>query len=167
MNVIFFHGKLSTPETTNTGKAIKKFFELADHKVYIVDYKPENTPVEISIFIRDYIKDIISVEEDTVFIGISLGGFWALNTANRTPNCSCVLLNPCLDYYGFTIKPKSGLPLSVILNVDDELIDARKTAEMLKGRAKIDLVPSGGHRMTNIKDLLPLILYNAQSTDCL
>jgi predicted esterase YcpF (UPF0227 family) len=167
MNVIFFHGKLSNPETSTTGKAIKECFEAAGHKVYIPDYKPnDNTLEEISKYLKQYVRDIVSVEEETVFIGISLGGFWALKMANKTPYCSCILLNPSLNYYGFTESPKDGLPLSIILNADDEILDSESTAKHFEGRAKVDLFQTGGHRMSNIYDIMPIILDNATQTDC-
>jgi predicted esterase YcpF (UPF0227 family) len=167
MNIIFFHGMLSNPETSNTGKAIKECFEAQGHKVYILDYKPNNSIEEIATYIKKSVREIISVKEDTVFIGISLGGFWALRTANYTPNCSCILLNPCLNYYGFYVEPKDGLPLSVLVNADDEILDSRKTANHFEGRAIVDLFQTGGHRMSNIYDIMPIIIDNAGQTDCI
>ena len=167
MNIIFFHGKLSTPETSNTAKVIKEAFEDLGDKVYIPDYQPNDLNYyEISDYLQKYVSNIISIETETVFIGISLGGFWALRTANLFPNCSCILLNPSLNYYGYELHAKEGLPLSIILNADDEVLDSYKTAKQFEGRAKVDLFQKGGHRMSNIYDIMPIILDNATQTDC-
>lgn len=165
MRIIFFHGKLSNPETSHTAKAVKEYFNNLGYEVYVPDYKPNDRDFEgIVNYLDGFLGEFRTIEE-TVFIGISLGGFWALNCANKTPNSSCILLNPSLGYYGFNNYPKAGLPVSLFVNMDDELINSQRTIDYLFGRALIETFPVGGHRMTNIEEIMPRISKAVHSTE--
>jgi|GEM_PF-2935991 len=157
MNIIFFHGKLSTPETIHSALAVKIFFNAKGMDVYIPDYKPNDSSKEqIEKFLENYIKEN-NIGGEFAIIGISLGGYWALNTANKTTAERCILLNPALNYYNDSIKPKNGLPVTCFLNEDDELLDSYKTYQDLKLRCDCQLFKTGGHRMSNIYEILPKI----------
>ena len=101
--------------------------------------------------------------DDTTIVGISLGGYWALNTANKKyfeiplDDFKCILLNPALDYYNDVIYPVNDLPVTCFLNENDELLDNHKTYDYLKFRCDCGLFKTGDHRMTNINELLPNI----------
>lgn len=165
MQIVFLHGKLSSPETSHTAKAIKEYFNNLDIEVYIPDYKPnERKYEEISYYLDKVLEEYETIEE-TVFIGISLGGFWALKYANKTPNSSVILLNPSLGYYGFSNYPKEGLPVSLFVNMDDEILNSQNTIDYLSNRALIETFQFGGHRMTNIEEILPRISKAAHSTE--
>ena len=162
MNILFLHGKLSTPETSHSALAIKTFFTAKGMTVFIPDYKPnDSSKQEIEQFLNNYIKDNNILDDDTTIIGISLGGYWALNTANKKyfemslDDFKCILLNPALDYYDDAIYPVNDLPVTCFLNEDDELLDSHKTYDYLKSRCDCRLFKTGGHRMSNINELLP------------
>lgn len=101
--------------------------------------------------------------DDTTIVSISLGGYWALNTANKKyfeiplDDFKCILLNPALDYYNDVIYPVNDLPVTCFLNENDELLDNHKTYDYLKFRCDCGLFKTGDHRMTNINELLPNI----------
>ena len=101
--------------------------------------------------------------DDTTIVSISLGGYWALNTANKKyfeiplDDFKCILLNPALDYYNDVIYPVNDLPVTFFLNENDKLFDSHKTYDYLKFRCDCRLFKTGGHRMTNINELLPNI----------
>ena len=156
MNILFLHGKLSTPETSHSALAIKTFFSAKGITVFIPDYKPnDSSKQEIEQFLSSYINDNNIQADETAIIGISLGEYWALNTANRMFLDRCILLNPALDYYDDSIYPVNDLPVTCFLNEDDELLDSHKTYEYLKSRCDCRLFKTGGHRMSNINELLP------------
>lgn len=164
MNILFLHGKLSTPETSHSALAIKTFFTAKGMTVFIPNYKPnDSSKQEIEQFLNSYIKDNNILADDTAIIGISLGGYWALNIANSRcremslDDFKCILLNPALDYYDDAIYPVKNLPVTCFLNEDDELLDSHKTYEYLKSRCDCKLFKTGGHRMSNINELLPEI----------
>jgi predicted esterase YcpF (UPF0227 family) len=161
MNIFFFHGKLSTPETSQTAKAVVEYFTASmpeDTKIFVPDYKPNEReyPV-ITYHLLNYIKDRYSSVEENIFIGISLGGYWALEMANLFPGSICILLNPSLNYYKIPWRRRIGLPLTVVLNADDELLDSAATAFEIGNRADVITFATGGHRMNNIKEVLPII----------
>lgn len=158
MNIFFLHGKMSTPETSQTAKAVREYFEALGHTVYVPDYGPQYTAYEyIRPSLINYIADRISVTEKTVIIGISLGGFWALEMANAFATASCILLNPALHYYERPVVAREGLPLSIFLNMDDEILPSERMFNEMKYRAMVRTYPVGGHRMNNINEILPEI----------
>ena len=164
MNILFLHGKLSTPETSHSALAIKTYFSAKGMTVFVPDYKPnDSSKQEIEQFLSSYINDNNILADDATIIGISLGGYWALNIANKKyremplDDFNCVLLNPALDYYDDAIYPVNDLPVTCFLNEDDELLDNHKTYNYLKSRCDCRLFKTGGHRMYNINELLPEI----------
>jgi pimeloyl-ACP methyl ester carboxylesterase len=167
MNIYFFHGKESTPTTSHTATAIRAAFEGLGETVYVPDYEPmEHTYEEIVSYIKGYVENASAFEEN-VFIGISLGGYWALQAANMVPFSSCILLNPSIGYYGtFDLASiKSALPISVFVNKDDVVVDPVPTITRFAGRAWLNAFEVGGHRMTNIEEIMPLIINAAYSSE--
>jgi predicted esterase YcpF (UPF0227 family) len=155
--IIFIHGRLSTPETSQTAKAIKEYFESKGERVVVPNYKPnDSTYDEIKTFFREYIRSLdFIVDEQITVIGISLGGYWALKLANEDSWISkCILLNPSLSYYGEELKVQCLADISVCLNMDDELLDPNKTLEKFEGIASVYTSETGGHRMSNINEFL-------------
>jgi len=156
MNIIFLHGRLSNPETSHTAKAVKKYFTTLGEDVYVPDYKPnKKTEEEIESYLINYVKEL-GLTEDLVFIGISLGGFWALKLANRF-NRVCVLLNPSTKYYGYQLLPEPNIPVTLICNEDDELLNTSETITTFQNKADVKTFCNGGHRMSNIEQVIPEI----------
>jgi len=158
--ILFIHGRLSTPETSQTAIAVKKYFESIGERVVIPNYRPnELTYDEIKTYFREYIRALdFTIDEPITVIGISLGGYWALELANSDSWISkCVLLNPSLSYYGEELKVKCMADVTVCLTMNDELIDSNRTLEKFNGIANVYTNESGGHRMSNINEFLHLI----------
>ena len=155
MKILFLHGRESTPETSSTAKAIKDYF--TNYEVLIPDYKPNiSTHIEIEKFLSTYYNKNVG-NEPCVVIGISLGGYWALNLTNMTYARNVVLLNPSIFYYGEAPIISGEVSGHLIMNNDDDVVDNDKNYDMFKNRFKINRFESGGHRMTNMEKVLPLI----------
>ena len=154
MKIIFLHGKESTPETSSSAKAIIEYF--TEDEVFVLNYEPMNgTFDEVDSRLDTLIKEIID-DEEFVIIGISLGGYWALKKAHDFPNCKCILLNPALEYYT-PIEVNPFLFSIMYLNLDDEVIKPIDILLKYCSMIYIHTFPNGGHRMNNIKEILPLI----------
>lgn len=154
MKILFLHGRESTPETSHTAKSIKEYFH--QYKVFVPHYEPNTTSQEdIAKFLDSYYDEHIG-DEPCVVIGISLGGYWALEMTNFTKARNVILLNPSLMYYGEEPFVSSEVGGHIIVNMDDEVVDPH-TALKFEGRFKIDAFQTGGHRMSNMTAILPLI----------
>jgi predicted esterase YcpF (UPF0227 family) len=153
--IIFLHGKQSTPAGSGSGKAIREYFS-KEHNVLIPDYKPlERTHEEI----EEYLKEYISPHPEALIVGISLGGYWAYRMACVLPadlGLSCVLLNPYFYNYP-KIKvpmPPTDIPITVVVNLDDDLINPQEVIKRFQNTATIRAYETGGHRF---KEKTPII----------
>ena len=153
--IIFLHGKQSTPEGSGSGKAIREHFS-KEHNVLTPDYKPmERTHEEIEA----YLKECISPHPGALIVGISLGGYWAYRMACILPASlalSCVLLNPYFyNYPEIEIPmPPENSPITVVVNLDDDLINPQEVIKRFHGTATIRAFEKGGHRF---KDKTPIV----------
>jgi len=155
MKILFLHGKESSPETSSSASAVKEYFK--DYEVLVPDYMPRtSTHAEIEAFLKSYYAENVK-EDDCSLIGISLGGYWALNMTNFTPATTVIMLNPSLRYYGEPPVVSADVGGHMILNMDDDVVDNEWNLKTYNARFKIDTFPSGGHRMTNMSEVLPLI----------
>lgn len=159
MKIIFLHGLESTPETSHSAKLITDNFD----NVHVPHYNPKKSTY---LLVKQTLKSLIDhytevMKEDVILIGISLGGFWALHMTEFT-NCNkVILLNPAIvrgeERYGVTVNVSGEVGGHLLLNMDDEVIDNNENCKRFEGRFKIDTFQTGGHRMTNLKELIPLI----------
>ena len=153
--IIFLHGKQSTPEGSGSGKAIRAHFS-SEHNVLIPDYKPmERTHDEIESFLEEY----ISPHPGALIVGISLGGYWAYRMACTLPTdlgLSCVLLNPYFyNYPEIEVPmPPANIPITVVVNLDDDLINPQEVIKRFQNTATIRAFETGGHRF---KDKTPIV----------
>lgn len=159
MKAMFFHGLLSTPETSRTAKAVKDFLAQKDVEVIVPDYRPQARSYdEIDAFLKEEVQKLLDLNDGVMLIGISLGGYWAYKMANDFSRVEhCVLINPSLNYYGKPVEDRGDVLLAIITNADDDVVDNRETLKRFKGRAECVEFPSGGHRPTNMDQILPLI----------
>jgi predicted esterase YcpF (UPF0227 family) len=159
MKAIFLHGMLSTPSTSASARAVKEFLTRKGVEVIIPDYKPQTRSYdEINAFLTKEVKACVDTEDEVMLIGISLGGYWAFKMANDFKRvCHCVLINPALNYYGKPVHDNQDVPLTIIVNADDDVVDNRETMEKFKKRGYCVEFPTGGHRPTNMNQILPLI----------
>jgi len=153
--IIFLHGKQSTPEGSGSGKAIRENFS-KEYNVLIPDYKPmERTHEEIEA----YLKEFISPHHEALIVGISLGGYWAYRMACILPSdldLSCLLLNPYFfNYPEIEVSmPPTNISITVIVNLDDDLINPQEVMKRFQSTATIRAFEKGGHRF---KDKTPII----------
>lgn len=148
--IIFLHGKQSTPEGSGSGKAIREHFS-KEHNVLIPDYKPmEQTHEKIETYLKGY----ISLHPQALIVGISLGGYWAYRMTCTLPadlGLSCVLLNPYFyNYPEIEVpKPPNNIPITVVVNMDDDLINPQEVIKRFQNMATIRAFETGGHRFKN------------------
>lgn len=151
--IIFLHGKESTPSASTSAKAVRKYFN--NDTVLVPDYRPlERSHEEIEAYLTKYIKN---AGEDVSLVGISLGGYWAYRMACEAPNVSrCIMLNPSFRCYpdSYVVPDKPGLPISVVVNLDDDVVNPNDAIERFKGRAGIITFDQGGHRFNNREEML-------------
>ena len=153
--IIFLHGKQSTPEGSGSGKAIREHFS-SEHNVLIPDYKPmERTHEEVEA----YLTEFISPHPEALIVGISLGGYWAYRMAcvlAADLGLSCVLLNPYFyNYPEIEVPmPPENIPITVVVNLDDDLINPQEVIKRFQGSAAIKAFEKGGHRF---KDKTPIV----------
>lgn len=153
--IIFLHGKQSTPEGSGSGKAIRENFS-KECIVLIPDYKPmERTHEEIEAYLKEY----ISPHPEALIVGISLGGYWAHRMACILPTdlgLSCVLLNPYFYNYPEieAAVPQTTTPITVVVNLDDDLINPQEVIKRFQSTAMIKAFEKGGHRF---KDKTPIV----------
>ncbi len=135
----------------------------------------------------DHLMDDIVPDNNTLFIGSSLGGFIAMYLAKKY-NAKCILLNPATDplnllkpfigkntnfytneEYDFTLDNLNKLkkyylddlgstPVYVFVNADDELIDYRQTISFFKGTRDVKVLEHGGHIFVNLEEVIEDIL---------
>jgi pimeloyl-ACP methyl ester carboxylesterase len=154
--VIFFHGKESSPATSSSAKAVKEYF--TGYDVLVPDYRPlERTHEEIDAFLTEFIEDAMKNDNIVHLVGISLGGYWAYTMGCKFREISdCILLNPSFRCYPDIpiVPPKPGLPISIIVNLDDDVVSPQEAIERFKGRAYIKTFNAGGHRFTNRDEMI-------------
>lgn len=125
----------------------------------------------------------VSISEDVIFVGTSLGGFWAAEMGSRY-GAPSVIINPCIDPFNMLQKyvgteqtnyvngevktltqeavntyPATGISRSgrylplVLLDMGDEVIDSFETRQALAGFPMVHYA-GGSHRFDHIKDAI-------------
>jgi len=155
--IVYLHGMESTPSTSSSAQAVKERF--ADYEVLVPDYRPlERSHEEIGAYLAEYIANTIARSEGEVYlIGISLGGYWAFTMGCKIPYISqSILLNPSFRCYpDMPLVPlRAGFPISIIVNLDDDVVDPQNTIDRFTGLAYIKTFNVGGHRFTNREEML-------------
>jgi predicted esterase YcpF (UPF0227 family) len=123
--------------------------------------------------LTQYFSERVKKYDEIVIVGCSLGGFWAHYFANQF-RLPALLLNPSMQpwtslqkyvgengftkqqadqFHDFAFKyalPKTVFePRIVLLETGDKVLDARHTATMFQGAAKVKTLPGGSHRFDN------------------
>jgi predicted esterase YcpF (UPF0227 family) len=151
--IIFLHGKESTPDSSSSARSVKEYFK--QDKVLVPDYRPlERSHEEIESYLSDVIE---KAGTEVSLVGISLGGYLAYRMACKSPNVSrCILLNPSFRCYPDVpvCDPKPRLPITIVVNMDDEIVNPADALERFRGRAAMISFDHGGHRFENREEML-------------
>jgi predicted esterase YcpF (UPF0227 family) len=105
--LILLHGFGSNGIDSNTNKAIAARFP--DELVFTPSYQYQDAN-NTAFFLKEYVDKLLDEhhEEQIIFIGISLGGFWARYLANMYRGSKLVMLNPALEAHN-TIRKHIGV----------------------------------------------------------
>ena len=117
--VIYFHGFGSSPENAKVDILKKEGFKVV---APTIDIDPDKAETELRLFIKSELtKDFISDDHSrkVVFVGTSMGGFWAARMAEYF-DCPSVLINPALkptetlkQFIGTNKNYKTGKPFEL------------------------------------------------------
>lgn len=146
--IFVFHGKDSSAEKSLTVQKVKSYFEYEGDFVFAPTYNSADAWLDIKEQLVSFVEEKIAMfpHEELVFVGCSLGGYWAKYLANRFGG-KLVMMNPSLRFYGKPETDKLDLPISVLLGLDDEVVDPAFTYDFYKNRAKVMVFGDGDHRM--------------------
>lgn len=112
--VVYFHGFASSPETSKVAQLKAAGFKVVAPSINI---DPDIAERELTTFIKNELhKDFgeRKPSDPVVFVGTSLGGFWAARMAEKF-DCPSVLINPAMHpdvtlakYIGSNTEYKTG-----------------------------------------------------------
>lgn len=166
--IVIIHGYDSSGETSSTVKKLTEMFLDHDHTIEVVapSYK-ENMPVET----MEYISSL--VDENTIVIGSSLGGFIARYVANHCNALKLIMINPSIQAYDnlkkyigdgkmdlescnaykpyYVVEDDPELDIMVLLASNDDVVNPNVTYDIYKDRAVL-WYGNGGHRMADLVD---------------
>ena len=181
--IAYIHGFNSAPET-DTYKSLKS--GMPDYNFVSLEYDYINPINAWSDFDTQIMEIFRKFGTDVLFVGTSLGGFWADKLAQyfRT---SCVIINPSIDpsesmksyigknknyltneikilteencnnYLLFNSFYTTSPHRVVVLGMKDEILDPIKTELHFKDNAEIIKIENMGHRMENTDLLINII----------
>lgn len=152
--VVFLHGLESDPENSGSANYLKSLIP----DLIVPDYKPKR---EYNIVFNE-LKDFLNKYDTAIVIGISIGGYWALELAKHTNISRIILINPALvrgaNNYNTNIEiPTTGM-IHLLVNMDDELINNEENVSLVYKKGKITKFENGGHRVKNKEKLFSEVL---------
>ena len=176
MNVLYIHGWGSRFDANSD-----KIAELSKvYKVFGVSIQYTDPLAKIQ---ENLYNALVSFEVDFL-VGTSMGGYMAHATGNRY-SIPYVMINPAidpaitllkyvgsgLDHYGspyelteaqcktFPAISESNVPGLLLLDMDDDVIDANKTAQIFLNSEQVQTYTwkNGSHRFDHMKDAVPII----------
>lgn len=127
----------------------------------------------------------VDPDEEIIFVGTSLGGFWAA-IMSSVFRCSALLLNPaldpvntlqkytgqvvddktwtltdCFEYKKYELKLNDGIPRIVLCEKGDEVISYKDVEEQLQldkyYHAHLKVLEGGSHRFENYPEMIEAI----------
>lgn len=167
--IYLLHGFGGSAEESRTIQTLIEYLsERTDLEIRPINYSSMNP----SQAYTDIANNIDKEDNEMIFIGVSLGGFWARYFANQYPNSKLIMINPALyahelfTLYGgktfngieipnnlgkqlipyFINKDDNNLAISVVVSIDDIVVPPMPTLKTYADRADI-LVTEGGHRL--------------------
>lgn len=185
MKIVVLHGFGSNAQTSSTVNTLRE--ALGPDNVVGISYPYWDADAAAG----QLITQIDSIDEHVVLIGVSLGGFWARYIASQCSNVDrLILLNPSLNAHtsvkkyenttvnGHEIGPGYAksmeqyrivkdcplLPINIVVCLDDDVVDPEQTIIEMKGRARMKIMETGGHRIDCSKQEVIQFINNAINT---
>lgn len=176
--IIYIHG-------FNSIGGGEKFLKLKELFPNIDIYSPTYDSSNFNTI--DNLMNDLTLDENLLFIGNSLGGFISMYLAKKY-KAKCILLNPTTDPIAiltknigdhinlktnqkYTLTQKNinilkkyyidieeSINISVYVNEDDNIIDYNETVSFFNNKLKVNVLKNGGHRFTNLNDIKSEIL---------
>ncbi len=177
--IILLHGYASSAKRSNTVKNLKNYISKDYNGAILTPSYNYNDADKTAEYLLNFVNDAIKEHDDNelIFIGTSLGGFWARYLANQFYGSVLIMLNPALEapkiltdiaesylvsldafkkYY--IEKDKDDIRISSYVAKDDDVVPVDATERLIgKERCKLLYTDDGGHRMTTIEKILPEI----------
>jgi predicted esterase YcpF (UPF0227 family) len=159
--IVYFHGYGSSAKSDKVDR-IKRFFgSSADVFAYDINVDPSIAEFELYPQIMDMLLDDVNSQDELIFIGTSLGAYWAYDAA-QVFGAKCVLLNPSLDpfnslqkygvsseirhqYFNYSNESNFYKKCKVYLAENDEVIDFTKFSKFLS-TSDVTMVKNETHR---------------------
>lgn len=137
--IVYLHGLESNQGGPKVDFLTTKGFVYAP----AIDYK--------NLTYNDFYDLLFHVDEDTLIIGSSAGGYLADIIASHK-GCTALLFNPALHSRSIKIDPdiKYGYSYSdkiIVLGEEDKVIDPITTKAMLDGTERVEIVEGMGHQI--------------------
>ena len=176
IQIFYFHG-FNSGEQSSTFNRIKAVFPYTT----LVKYnfmEHEKAYKEIDTFLRNQVLDDVT----TVFVGSSLGGYWA-NLFCSIFGIQTILINPSLNpgdsllkylgeeficdgiTYRFTEEHATGYknnllriyPRVVFIGLQDDVVDYHETERILGEHAEFIYLTNEGHQLQDLQPILEMI----------
>jgi esterase/lipase len=143
--VLYLHGL----ESSNTGSKIEFLHEQSDLLAPLINYRDYDLEQNLMGMVESFQPDVI--------IGSSMGGYTALNLGNYF-NIPVIAFNPAIHSRSFEpafrklVKqdPCFNFTPVIVLGLEDNIIDSKKTVEILEGAdftVQYELYPEMKHRI--------------------
>lgn len=151
MKIVYLHGFRSGANSKKISQ-LKKMFP--EHDVIGLEYSPHD-PMEALYSINLFHFE--NTDEELLFVGTSLGGFWSIVAAGIT-NSKFIVINPSVEPH-ITLKPGT---YSVYGHEDDEsknitvTYDNIKYFERLVNQLKLNAKPNGIFVLATDDDVIDL-----------
>lgn len=166
--IVIIHGYDSSGETSSSVKKLTQIFKDHDQTIEVVapsynESMPDDT--------MEYLSSL--VDENTIVIGSSLGGFIARYIANHCNALKLIMINPSIHAYDnlkkyigdgkmdlescdaykpyYVEQDDTELDIMVLLAANDDVVNPNITYDIYKDRAVL-WYGNGGHRMADLID---------------
>jgi hypothetical protein len=181
ITIVYLHGFASAGAGSAKAEALKEIF----HDQLVLAPNLPDRPSETVPFLADYLGKL---EGPVMLVGSSMGGWYASCFGGRF-QWPVALINPLVElaepelflgehenYYTgnrFTLdeadlaalavlQPLPGAsPTLVLLDMNDEVLDAEKAIAAYKGRGIVVAWPGGNHRFAHMHEAAPLLRQQA------
>lgn len=161
--IIFFHGYGSSGTGSNTGKMLSE--EFGENVISCPTYNYCNA-VDTNEYLTSFVLNIVNEYEDVLFVGHSLGGFWA-NRMSEIFQKKALLINPSLDpvsdlarysdvdlnsFKEFYIDTQTATKI-IVVGTQDEVIPFKKYFSKWENKYTVYMDPKMTHRVSEISSI--------------